>query len=674
VSVSLPGSSRSLYARLHGGDSGIDPYTRAVSDVYQDVFGEGSYIGKGIYDVDAFERALAGRFPANRILSHDLLEGCYARSGLLSDAQLYEEYPSTYAADVDRRHRWIRGDWQLAGWLFAFVPGPAGRRLANPLPALAQWKLFDNLRRSLVPAGLTALLLLGWTLLPAPWVWSAAVIAVLLVPAAGALLVDLVRGPGEMLVRQHLAAVAGAAGRYAAQAVLTLAFLPYEAAVNLDAIARTAWRMLVSHRLRLEWNPSNGAARAAGPGAMWIGPVVALATAALLAASAVPALAPAAPLLVLWLLSPGIAWWVGRPLARREARLTLDETAFLRRLGRRTWAFFEHSVGADDHWLPPDNIQEHPVASVAHRTSPTNMGLALLANLTAYDFGYIAAGQLVQRSADALEAMGSLERHKGHFYNWYDTRTMKPLAPLYISAVDSGNLAGHLMTLRAGLLCVGDDAVAGARWFEGLRDTARTLLEALGDTAPGTLAVLLEDLEVLCGSPPLTVNATREGLERVHARALGVMAQAGAGAGVEADFWAAALARQVATLRDELAFIASTTDALALPTLREAAASEATRSPGAAQPATLRLARIEALALRCEELAQMEFGFLYDKSRHLLAIGYNVSEVRLDASHYDLLASEARLASFVAISQGELPQRAGSHSGACSPPPRGRRC
>ena len=630
VGVSLSGASRSRYARLHSGDSGIDPYTRAVSDVYQDAFGEGSFIGKGIYDVDAFERALAGRLPDNHILSHDLLEGCHARSGLLSDVQLYEEYPSTYGADMDRRHRWIRGDWQLAGWLLASVPGPQGRRLPNPLSKLSQWKLLDNLRRSLVPAGLVSLLMLGWALLPQPWLWTGAVIAVLLVPAASAWVLELLRRPDEVRLRQHLRTTAFGAGRHAAHALLALAFLPYEAVVSLDAIARTAWRMLVSRRRRLEWNPSGGAA--SGPAAMWTAPVIALATAAGLSAIAPAALLPAAPILLLWLASPAIAWWVSRPLARREARLTPDQVGFLRKLARRTWAFFESTVGAEDHWLPPDNIQEHPVAAVAHRTSPTNMGLALLANLAAHDFGYIAAGQLVQRTADALGAMASLDRHEGHFYNWYDTRTMQPLAPLYVSAVDSGNLAGHLMTLRAGLLALGDDATAGPRWFEGLRDTARALQDAFGAAAPAALAALLDELDQLCGTPPATVPAVREAVERVRGRATELVARAGDGAAGESSFWAAALASQVNALLEELAFLAE-------PRRRAE-----------------RLARIDSLALQCEELARMDYGFLYEKERHLLAIGYNVTEGRPDAGHYDLLASEARLASFVAISQGELPQ------------------
>ncbi len=298
VSISLPGANRSWYARLHGGDPGIDPYTRAVSDVYQDVFDEGSFIGKGIYDVDAFERSLGNRFPENRILSHDLLEGCYARSGLVSDAQLYEEFPATYRADIRRRHRWIRGDWQIAGWLRRRVPGAGDRRVTNPLSLLSQWKLFDNLRRSLVPAALMVLLLLGWTVLPHAWLWTLAAIAIVLLPSACASALDLARKPDELLLRQHLAATAGAAGRHAAQATLTLAFLPYEAAVNLDAIGRAAWRVLVSHRRLLEWNPSaadepvrDPTDESAGPSAlaasirsMWIAPAIAIAAAIHLAA------------------------------------------------------------------------------------------------------------------------------------------------------------------------------------------------------------------------------------------------------------------------------------------------------------------------------------------------------------------------------------------------------
>jgi cyclic beta-1,2-glucan glucanotransferase len=664
VGIGMRGASRSWYARLHAAESGIDPYTRAVSDVYQDLAGEGSFIGKGIYDVDAFERAIDARFPANRILSHDLLEGCYARSGLLSDVPLCEETPWTYAADVSRRHRWIRGDWQLAGWLLRHVPGPAESRLANPLSMLSQWKLFDNLRRSLVPVGLTLMLLLGWTLLPGAWAWTAAVVAVLALPAASAWLVDLLRKPREVLPRQHFAASAAVAGRQGAQLVLALAFLPYEAAVNLDAIARTAWRMRVTKRRLLEWNPSaavdrdralEGGELAASIASMWMAPALAITTAIGLASWAPAALPVAAPILLLWLASPAIAWWVSRPLARRQARLTAEQRLFLRQLTRRTWAFFEAFVGPDDHFLPPDNFQEHPVASLAHRTSPTNMGFALLANLTAYDFGYIPVGQLVQRTSLALGTMVAMQRHEGHFFNWYDTRSLQPLHPLYVSAVDSGNLAGHLMTLRPGLLALGDDRIVDARWFEGLGDTLDALVEAVG-RRDAPLVRLREILERARAAPPATLAQARLCIERLEAGAAQVAVHCGAAPENDSPFWVEALVRQVGILREELAAFGDAAGAEGIPTLHELAALETRSADGEPRPACERLEEIERLAAQCEALSRVEYDFLYDPSHHLLSIGYDVASRKRDPGYYDLLASEARFSSFVGISQGKLPQ------------------
>ncbi|MDP3439636.1 MAG: cyclic beta 1-2 glucan synthetase, partial [Azonexus sp.] len=412
VAVSLPGTNRSHFARLYGGEPGIDPYTRTVSDVYQDVFGEGSFIGKGIYDIDAFEQALSGRFPENRILSHDLIEGCYARAGLLSDVQLYEDYPARYSADVSRRHRWIRGDWQLTGWLRRRVPcncaEVAGERQGNPLSKLAQWKLIDNLRRSLVPAALVLLLVLGWSIFPAFWGLTAAVLGILVIPPLFAALLDIFCKPDEVLLRQHFAAVASSLLRHGKQVLFELACLPYEAFFSLDAIGRTVWRILISRRHLLEWNPSNEADRelsrrdrntlGATFRTMWVGPVMAAGVASYLIGTAPEVLAVAGPILLLWFVSPALAWWVSRPLTRREARLSIEQRAFLHGVSRRTWAFFDSFVGPDDNWLPPDNYQEYRVASVAHRTSPTNIGLSLLANFAAYDFGYIQAGKLVDRS------------------------------------------------------------------------------------------------------------------------------------------------------------------------------------------------------------------------------------------------------------------------------------
>ena len=709
VAASLPGANRSRYARMCGAEPGIDPYTRAVSDVYQDLFREGSFIGKGIYDVDAFERTLNGRFPENRILSHDLLEGCYARSGLLSDVQLYEEDPHHYRADVTRRYRWIRGDWQLARWLLPGVPGAGGRRQRNPLSGLSRWKLFDNLRRSLMPAGLTLLLLLGWTGLTPAWFWTLSVIGVIAIPGMIASTLELFDKPRDALLGQHLAAAARSAGRRFAQVAFTLVCLPYEACFSIDAIARTAGRMLFTHTRLLEWAASGEPDRTSGTDfiaycrSMWIAVAIAGATLMYLAASRPAALLVAGPILGLWFFSPAIAWWISRPLARRATRLSHDQTLFLRKTARKTWAFFETFVGPEDHWLPPDNYQEQPATAVAHRTSPTNMGLALLSNLSAYDFGYISAGRLIERTANALTTMAALERHRGHFYNWYDTQSLTPLPPTYISTVDSGNLAGHLLTLRPGLLAIPDCKIVSARLFEGLSDTMGVLVDAVVGTAPARLVQLQKDLESAYDSRPATLAATQLWLGRLAESASEMAGSLDAATESEARWWASALACQCRDALDELTFLAPWTSSSfshggggefsgieQVPTLRELARLEAELPPAikqrfgsnaahatcdereglgeqrlselrglitlASQRARERIAVLERLALQANEFANMEYDFLLDAGRHLLTIGYNVGERRCDSSYYDLLASEARLCTFVAIAQGHLPQ------------------
>ncbi|MEM5788072.1 MAG: glucoamylase family protein, partial [Syntrophobacteraceae bacterium] len=717
VASSLPGANRSRYARMFGGDSGIDPYTRAVSDVYQDLFGEGSFIGKGIYDVDAFERAMDGHFPANRILSHDLLEGCYARAGLLSDVRLYEEYPSGYSADVSRRHRWIRGDWQIAQWATPGVPGPDSRLRKNPLTMLSRWKILDNLRRSVAPAALTLLLLLGWTVLPAAWFWTLSVVVIILAPTLLNSALAVFRKARDVTLGQHLSSAAHSAGLGLTQALFTLVCLPYEAFFSLDAIARTAWRLLVSHKRLLEWNPSGGdrdrrTGLAGSCRDMWIAPATAVAVAIILALWRPTALFVAAPILALWYASPAVAWWISRPLARREARITNKQTLFLRKLSRKTWAFFETFVGPEDHWLPPDNFQEHPAGAVAHRTSPTNMGLALLANLTAYDFGYLSSGNFLERTAGAFRTMATLERHKGHFYNWYDTQSLKPLLPLYVSSVDSGNLAGHLLTLRQGLIALPDDSVLGPRLFDGLSDTLRVLVDVAGETASGHLDQLQQDMDIAVNTQPASLSAARHCLDRLAKTATeaarivesgelriepgtGRPEARNKGESARVKWWMQSFIQQCRNALDELDFLAPWIPLSSsrnefevfcrideIPTLRQLSEFEVDLLPKidhllamgvtaeerdrlqelrffvmeASRRACARIEVIESLTLEANEFANMEYEFLFDKPRQLLAIGYNVSDRRRDSSYYDLLASEARFSTFVAIAQGALPQ------------------
>lgn len=691
VSASLPGANRSLYARLAGNDPGIDPYTRTISNVYQDLFQEGSFIGKGIYDIDAFERSLKGRFPENQILSHDLLEGCYARSGLLSDVQLYEEYPALYNADVSRRHRWVRGDWQIMDWILPAVPGPAATSQKNCLSLLSRWKIFDNLRRSLSPIALTLLLILGWTILSPAWLWTTFVIAIIMLPPAITSISGFLRKADDVTLSQHLFATFQATCQHFIQAAFNFVCLPYEAYSNLDAIVRTCVRMAITHKNLLEWNTSSDAERSAGKDFISFlhttvsAPLAAICLSTYLVLSQSPALAVAWPVLCLWLACPLIAWWVSLPIAHNPPQLTLEQITFLQSLARKTWAFFEIFVGEEDNWLPPDNYQEDPVGMVAHRTSPTNIGLSLLANLAAYDFGYICAGQLIERTENTFKTMQSLDRHRGHFYNWYDTQTLKPLLPTYVSTVDSGNLAASLLTLRPGLVSLSDDPILPKRFFNGLHDTVLILDEACHGVALMELSRFQVNLESAQDSPPQTLNSLWQCLRQLVADAQAIEQTLEAFPNNDANAWAKALVEECSNALNELLFLAPwatrsdlPTDSAEsaglneIPTLRKISDLEIQVPPDikatpelkellqsikqGSRRARERITTIERLAFQANEFAQMEYDFLFDKTRLLMAIGYHVNERRLDASYYDLLASEARLSNFIAIAQGQLPQ------------------
>lgn len=659
VSMSLPGANRSYYARLYGGEPGIDPYTRTVSDVYQDVFEEGSFIGKGIYDLDVFERALKGRFSDGKILSHDLWEGCYARSGLLSDVELYEEHPFRYSADVKRRHRWIRGDWQLLGWLWSKVPASDGRKQKNTLSILSQWKLFDNLRRSLVPVALIILLLMGWTVSSSPWFWTWVVIGIIFLPPLIISVLDAFHKSKDVSLEQHLKTVTHSTDWRFAQRAFTLACLPYEVFFSLDAIVRTAVRMFITHKGLLEWSLSTdkvgrrtdliGSFRL-----MWIAPVTATLVFIYLAVSDPLVLGVAGPILLLWVASPAIAWWISRPLTRREAKLSPDQLLFLRKLSRKIWNFFETFVGPENHWLPPDNYQENRGVKIAHRTSPTNIGLALLANLSAYDFGYITAGTLIERTQNTFRTMEGLKRHRRHFYNWYDTQSLQPLLPIYISTVDSGNLASHLLTLRPGLLALSDDDILGARLFEGLSDTLTVLMDSIGDVNLFSIDQLQKDLESACELKAPTFEQARLCLEQLTQYAEELIGKLSLTSEIEATEWAHAFVRQCRDALNDLRFLVpeELSGITVIPTLREL-----TKVDGeVGVRAHKRIADIERLAQQSSDFAQMEYDFLYDSTRHLLSVGYHVEEYKLDSTFYDLLASEARLCYFTAIAQGQVPQ------------------
>jgi cyclic beta-1,2-glucan synthetase len=659
VSMSLPGTNRSLYARLCGGEPGIDPYTRMVSDVYQDVFGEGSFIGKGIYDLDIFERALNGRFPEGQILSHDLWEGCYARSGLVSDVELYEDHPFCYSVDVKRRYRWIRGDWQLAGWLLSDVQASQGRMQKNTLSLLSQWKLFDNLRRSLVPGALMVLLLMAWTVLSSPCFWTAIVIGIIFIPEFIISVLAVFHKSKDVLLRQHLETVMYSTGWRFAQRAYTLVCLPYEAFYSLDAILRTSVRMLITRKNLLEWSMSTDKAGARTDllnafRLMSIAPVLASIVFIYLAASDPLAFRAAAPILLFWFASPAVTWWISRPLTGRRVKLDPHQFHFLRKLSRKTWNFFDVLVGPADNWLPPDNYQENRDVKVAHRTSPTNIGLSLLANLSAYDFGYITAGGLITRTANTFRTMDSLKRHRGHFYNWYDTQSLQPLVPVYISTVDSGNLAGHLLTLQQGLLALSHEDILGACLFEGLRDTLAVLTDSMEGVNLIWIDQLQQELGTACERRPATISQACQCLERLTQYADGFLGKLSLTAEVEATEWAQALAAQSRDALSELRFFVpgNIPENMPSPTLHQLSQLEGETGIRAHQ----RITDIQRLAAQCGDFARMEYDFLYDSTRRLLSIGYHVDERKCESSYYDLLASEARLCYFTAIAQGDIPQ------------------
>ena len=729
VDLGYPGDEPSLFVKIFGGEPGIDPYTKTVSDIYQDLFHEGSFIGKGLYDVDAFERSLGGRLPENLILSHDLLEGCYARSALVTDVQLYEKYPPGYLADMNRRHRWIRGDWQISAWLLPFVPGPGGR---NPLSLLSKWKILDNLRRSLVPAAAAWVLLAGWLFFAPDWFWPAVIAALYGFPVLFISCVEAASKNRDIPLRTHFDSTLYSFGVRGAQFGLSLAFLVHEAFRNLHAVTVTYWRMLVSRRRLLEWRISGEAelqsARTAGDYArgMPAGPLAALCLAGVLQAGGrLDALAAA--FCGLWLVSPGIACLLGRPPLSRKAGLSGARVLYLRGLSRKIWGFFETFVTERDNWLPPDNFQEEFLGAVAHRTSPTNIGLSLLSGLAAYDFGYLSMGALFNRTEKTLKTLGGMEKYRGHFYNWYDTESLKPLKPHYVSSVDSGNMVGHLLVLRAGLLELKDGKIVPPQLPDGLADTLAVLQECAAELETGRAGGAADSARQAVGQIARLrqkLTPAPGSLSELHARLRVLSAESSRTlSGLQGKHfektrrWLRAFEKQCYDCLEDMAFIAPWVllapeipgmwdrgddlqkerlsrlrgELLRLeetPSLAGTARLELKLFPlidavlaglslsgedsgrekewftllrgavkAAGDRASERMVAIDAMALACTELSAVEFEFLYDKRAHLLSIGYNVSEHRPDPGCYDLLASESRLASFVAIAQGKLPQK-----------------
>ncbi len=744
----------SLFQRIFSGPGGIDPYASAVSDVYQDLFGEGSYIGKGIYDVDAFEAALAGRVPENVLLSHDLFEGIFARAGLVTDIEFFDEFPPHYATATARQHRWARGDWQLLPWILGHVRDASGTRTRAPIPMIGRWKMLDNLRRTLFAPTAFLTLLTGWTLpFASPVIWTSFVLACIAIPSLLPVLTGLIPRRRGISKRSHLRAVGTDLVLAVSQVGLTVTLLAHQAWLMTDAIVRTLFRVYVTRRKLLEWVTAAQAKSAfyitLGSVYHRMGGAVALAAAAAILVPFGPpgAWLVATPFAILWALSPAAAHWISLPPRAARARpLSEDEVRTLRLTARRTWHFFETFVGPEDHALPPDNFQEEPTAVVAHRTSPTNLGLYLLSTIAAHDFGWLGTVAAIDRLEATLGTMNGLERFHGHFYNWYDTRDLRPLDPKYVSSVDSGNLAGHLVTLGQACQDIIDrplldlhalsgiaDAIllvsASARAIRDDRRTQTVTRKHLDDAldaltaglnpvpvTPGDWVVRLAELEAHAHTmADIAHTLTAERGDSVDTELLAWIEAARASIHSHArDLdvvlpWARLIFGNTrsnrATIPEQelgwteipriffsLPTLADTPDHCEraireLTTLRARLATEGapqsdamTRIDAIIESLARSAAASGALVRRLSALAQltrrmfdaMEFGFLFDPTRKLFSIGYRVADNSLDPSSYDLLASEARLTSFIAIAKGDVPSLHWFHLGrALTPVDRG---
>jgi cellobiose phosphorylase len=744
VSTSLPSATATRFSRAFTDPFGTDPYTQAVSDVYQDLTGEGSYHGKGIYDVQMFHQVLSGRFPNAALLSHDLLEGAHVRVGLATDIELFDFFPSTYLAYSTRQQRWIRGDWQIADWCTPRVPTAAGMRVPNLLSVMNRWKILDNLRRSLVPAASVALLIAGWLLLPElAALWSGLIGLMLVVPATLQLTSWLAMQPiGAIAVWQRWR-YWRELGPAWARAVLSAALLPHEAAIALDAIVRVAFRRRISHRLLLEWQTAQAAHRSPAErerGLMIRMAAISLGSVGLLGAIVwlrSDAVWPALPFLALWTASPGIVAWLDARVERRPMReLSADDRLLLRKLARQTWRYFDAFVGPQSHWLPPDNYQDALRVEVAQRTSPTNIGLWLLSGLAAADGGYVTLEDLIERSAGTLETLDTLEHFEGHLLNWYDIGTLAPLYPRYVSTVDSGNLLASLWTAAQGYQELLNRPLIGPYVLAGLADTLALLQEALASelstgAASERMRHVASRLAAVCVDPPHdlcgVIQRLRDASGPAHELALEgqrrPIVQSGRAshpgrsgqpavpehpAEIESVYWSLQIDQQVrhwiqvvdrylpwverlARLSDEAllalgadapewrrqilvaapsaqalasdgydpiaAFRESSSQTQAAPTRLGDWLADITSSVTCArQHAGVLVARADNLIAQCEDLADgMNLRFLYDVDRRLFTIGFNVEARRLDTSYYDMLASEARLASFVSVARDDVP-------------------
>lgn len=689
VDISVESAAKSRFASIYSGWTGLDIYTRAVSDVYQDLYGEGTFVGKGLYEVRTFQQVLDGRFPSNTILSHDLLEGAHARTGLVSDIQVVDHYPSRYAAYARRKHRWVRGDWQIAEWLLSHVPDESGKRVPNPISFVSRWKILDNLRRSVVEPVTFALFLLAWTLFPAqPLYWTLALLAILVVPTAFQLAVELtravIRGSHSAAKQAISAAAAGLSG-----GLLNLAFLLHCALISVDAILSSLYRRLISRKHLLEWETAAQAEAGRDKSTrldlyLNCAPIIALAIAAALCFRHFVWVA--LPFVILWACSKPISLWLDRPPHSARKSTSCEDELFIRRAALHTWRYFAEFSNKEQNWLVPDNVQER-AGQVANRISPTNLGFLLNARQIACELGHLTVPEFVSLTRRTFNTMTSMYWYRGHLLAWHDTQTLSPLAPFFVSTVDSGNLAASFITLSKGSEAALERPLLSANLLQGYDDHLLALAD-LGVLSDRELKQSLHEKQNLSFvqrlSAAISDSSTYEHLCSGHAGA---------------EWFAAQLEARRDALRDLICKYIPWLLPEYQSLLRSAGFDSVDASleiplellPGFVVELKAKLRNIAAewhssgqhrqkcdclldhLADAHEHLSslvqalhsiaddagrwfdEMDFSFLLDSRRKMLSIGYYVDSEKLHDACYDLLASEARMATFISLAKGDIP-------------------
>jgi cyclic beta-1,2-glucan synthetase len=708
VGISVQSANQSRLAYIYSGQTGLDVYARAVSDVYQDLFGEGIFTGKGIYEVDVFRQVLSGRFPSNAILSHDLIEGAYARAGLVSDIEIIDDYPSHFSAHSRRKHRWIRGDWQILRWLLPRVPDAQGNFVKNPLEVVSRWKILDNLRRSVIEAATFVLLLAAWFYLPgSPAAWTAATVALMLVPSY----VQLVLGTSRLwrskdragLLRQ----IFGDFTSGQITVLITLAFLAHQTLVTLDAVMRTVFRLTVSRRHLLEWETAAqsemDAEKKRTPVDVYLDwtPVVGLVLALTESWFRPAALLPSLPILTLWMLAKPAARWLDRPLRSVRSDISSADEEFLRVCALKTWRYFRELSTSENNWLIPDNVQQDP-PSIAQRLSPTNLGLQLNAQYAAYDLGFLDAQAYLEATEKILASTERLPRFRGHFLNWFDTVSLASIGPPFVSSVDSGNLACSLWCVKQGSLDAMSRPIFRTASLRAIREHLAVAAEECAQSGAGaeiaqSFAALLAECVRFGDDFAAWFAALHSIAERLRAILAEVPADTAGSSCASARWWLraclarvmeihelvarltpwmlpeyAAVRKQVGemlygnvtaglTLQELPGFVSKLQKKLddysfwseehaVLQSLRE-------RLPQCAAEARDTAARLAKIAEEAEVLVhEMDFRFLYNAKRKMLSVGFNIEQNELLESCYDLLASEARSAVFAAVAKGDIPQ------------------